>query len=286
MTEQTTTCAHGCTTTGQHTTTCDGTCHGCTPSRNHYADCKGAGPCRGCLPRPAEYGLLCAWCWQQLHADLIDAPQLVDHLRDMAQPNAAARPFTDNTSRTDPAERDMLSAAIDAADELHAQIASWALVILEEHPEQLAGPPREGWWTSDTHWPVDEETGEPYESPSRVVGIRATNGDATQRLVTWLIPHLPWAARQAWIDDMRGELKDLIATTRARWPQTERPRRHVKDVPCSRCDKLTLTYSPPRAYKHPFVVTCTDPDCGRIFTEDEWDAHLARHMLRKAGRVA
>ena len=278
--QQTITCAHGCTIRSQHTTTCTGTCNGCRPDAGHYHDCDNT--CRGCLPRPAEYGHLCAWCWQRLHADLIDAPTLVAHLRDMAEPHGGARPLNDNPTRTDPAETAILSAAVDAADELHAQIAAWALLITEEHPAQLAGPDRHDWWTSHGRITALDD-GEPYVSRPRVVGIRRPRPDATQRLVTWLLPHLDWAARQDWIGDMRAELKDLISTTRARWPQTERPR-HVTGVPCSRCDKLTLHYTPPAAFKHPFTVTCTNPDCGRVFTEDEWDGHLARHMASKAGR--
>lgn len=277
-------CAAACVIRGHHTTTCDGTCHGCHNNNGHRTHCDRT--CHGCLPRPAEYGHLCPWCWQQLHADLIDAPALIDHLRDVAHPHASAKPLTDHHTRTDPAEGNLLSAAIDAADELHAHIASWAQLILEEHPAGLTGPTRDGWWISHGRHDTDPETGEPYTSEPRTVGIKDTTGRATQRLVTWLLPHLDWASRQDWAGTMRTELRDTTATTRARWPQAERPHRHVRGVPCSRCDHLTLNYSPPAAYRHPFTVTCTNPDCGRVFTEAEWDAHLAKYTLRKRGHVA
>lgn len=279
-TSSTASCAHGCIVRGHHTASCMGECAGCRSDGGHRRACDRT--CGGCRPRQAEFGQLCAWCWQRLHADLVDAPGLVAHLREVAEPDAGARPLSENPARSDPAETAMLSAAVDAADELHGQIAAWALLIIDEHPAGLAGPDRRDWWTSHGRLAVLDD-GETYTSRPRVVGIRRPRPDATQRLVAWLLPHLEWASRQPWIGDMRAELKSLVSTTHARWPQVERPR-HVAGIPCARCNQLTLTYSPPAAFKHPFVVTCTNPDCGRVFSEAEWDAHLARHMASKIGR--
>jgi hypothetical protein len=215
------TCASGCRITGQHETTCEG-------------------ECRGCLPRPAETGVLCAWCWRRLEADMGIVPALVAHLRALGEPHAESSPPSDGRAMGDPAFQSILPAQWLAADELTSLVSSWALVVIEEHPVQpMRGPTSAPWF-----------------------------GD----VVAWLTPHLPWCAAQEWVAEMRRELARDVSTMRARWPMLDdaEPVRRV-DVPCPRCDQMSLMYTPPREQGQPFVVACQDPDCARVFSEDEWD---------------
>lgn len=46
---------------------------GCKMYRQHLTDCEGDG-CKGCLPRRAEHGLLCATCHRRFELMLTDAP--------------------------------------------------------------------------------------------------------------------------------------------------------------------------------------------------------------------
>ena len=250
-------CLSGCTQRGSHLTTCE---------------TKGAeiDPCTGCLPRAAEFGNLCPFCWQRLASDVVDAPGLVRHLRDMAEPDAGRKPAGDGRSMGDPAWGSILSAAIGAADEIHADLASWALLILEEHPNgaRMAGPDEHGVWRSQDCWHVID--GESVPKPSTVAGIHH-DPEATVRLVKWLLPLLPWCSEQEWAGEMRRELSALIATTKARWPMEDTKTRAILGTPCPRCDHLSLNYTPPCAYKAPFVVACGNPECGRVFSEDEWE---------------
>lgn len=215
-------CAYHCTLTAQHTTTCT------------------SETCRGCLPRPAEHGTLCNWCWQRLNLDLESIPALIHHLREIAKPTAQNKPLTDHTARHgDPAETTVLPAAWLEADELEANINGWAAVVLETYPGTLRGP-------NTTPW----------------------HGN----VIAWLNIHLPWITTQDWAVELRRELAAEPARLRARWPSptdTERPR--PVDVPCPRCQNITLTYTPPAVARAPFVVACSNPDCARIFNEDEWD---------------
>lgn len=233
-------CLAGCTTRGEHIPTCDG-------------------DCRGCVPRPAEHGHLCPWCWQRLNADITDLPALITHLRELAEPHAQAAPPSDGRGSNDPAEGNILNAAITAADDLHAALSSWAHVIVEEHPAGIHGPDQRGAWLTST---------------GNVAGLKP-GSEATRRLVRWITPHLTWATEQDWAAEMRRELGNLIATTRARWPESDSRSRPIPDTPCSHCQRLTLTYTPPTEYRAAFVVSCTNPDCAHIFTEDQWDAHVA-----------
>lgn len=236
-------CISGCTIRGSHLTTCE--------TRDAKID-----PCTGCQPRPAEFGQLCAFCWQRLNSDVVDAPGLVRHLRFLAEPDAGRKPAGDGRSMGDPAWGSILSAAIGAADEIHANLASWALLILEEHPNgsRMAGPDPRGAWLTQ------------YGS---TVGV--CRAEATERMVKWLLPLLPWCSEQEWAGEMRRELSSLIATTKARWPMEDTKTRAIAGTPCVRCHQLSLNYTPPSWFKAPFVVACGNPECGRVFSEDEWE---------------
>jgi hypothetical protein len=266
------TCLKGCTICGQHLTTCDGTCTGCKSPGVHLKDhhgkprCKGA--CPGCLPRQAEFGGLCPWCWQRLHADIIDAAPLVKHLRYLAQPTAGTTPPGDGRTQSDPAHGSILSAAVDAADAVHALLAAYAQIILEEHPHGrvMAGPDERG--VVITKSTIHSDAYGTYVQKATVMGIR--DAEATARLVKWLLPFLPWCAEQEWAGVMRTELADIISTTMARWPVAETRMVKVKDTLCPRCDRATLTYMPPQVLRAELVIACSNPDCARIFREDEY----------------
>lgn len=264
-------CATGCTTRGQHRPDCDNTCPHKRTARTCPTRCDGT--CRGCLPRPAEHGHLCPWCWQRLQSDIATAPALIRHLRTMAQPTAGARPSDNAGGGGDPAFGTILSAAVDAADELHACLASWAHLVLEEHPDgpQMRGPDETLTVRTSTVAVLDSDIAReygPYLRRSTVEGIR--HAQATVRLVAWLMPWLDWCAEQEWAGEMRREVASMTATTLARWPMGDTRTRPVPGVACPRCSLVGLTYTPPSWERQPFVVACSNPECGRVFAEDEW----------------
>ncbi|MDA8440474.1 MAG: hypothetical protein M0Z51_16670 [Propionibacterium sp.] len=225
MSDVVTYCASGCKVTGQH-----------------RGDCPGE-TCKGCQPRQADHGTLCAWCAQRLAIDLAQVPALVAHLREIGKPYAQMQPASDSTAHTDPAETTVLPAAWLAADEMTSTIDSWAHVMLEEHPANLRGPHAAPW-----------------------------HGD----VVAWMLPHIDWILRQEWACEMRRELSRDVSTFKARWPTLDmtEPERHVT-TPCPRCQMLSLTYAPPSFHRQPFKVSCSNPDCARVFSEDEWDRFKA-----------
>lgn len=212
---------------------------GCTLRDQHHDDCTHEA-CRGCLPRAADHGLLCARCFGALLDGLALVPVMLDHLTVMGRlaGDAHAKPLTDDPpTHGDPAHGTVLPAATLAADELRRLVAAWADVARETHPANLRGHRARPW-----------------------------HGDAA----TWLLSHAAWAARQDWVDDLRTELAQTLATLRARWPLPDDVEhdRAVPAVPCPRCDVVALRYYPPAHFRQPFAVACMD--CGRLFTEDEW----------------
>lgn len=245
-------CASGCTVRGQHT-----------------ADCP-AGPeveCRGCQPRQATVGRLCGWCYQRLRLDVAAAPDIVEHLRLVAEPDAGAAPPSDTRSYSDPSEGSVLSAAVDAADEIHAVLASWAQYVIETFPSPIKGPSQAGWWRTETTTRVDPETGEAYARGGWTQGARTPA--ATAELATWFDRYLDWCAEQSWAGDMRAEVGSLIGTTRARWPIAERSR-PVPYATCPECDRASLVYHPPAYFKAQAQVTCSHKECAEVLDERKW----------------
>lgn len=237
-------CARGCTTRGHHNPTCPGD------------------DCPGCTPRPAEFGTLCAWDWVRFNGDIVDLPFLLAHLRDIGQPHAGQQGLDRPRSGGRPSDRTLIPAPWLDADEIAGVIANWCDEITTKHPARLTGPPPTRWATGGTY--RDPDTGSPIYTPPRIL---ETDPEATAR---WLIPLLPWVAQQDWAATMREDLARIIGTTRARWPMAERGHA-VEHIPCPRCDQLTLWYDPPTTVRRTMQVTCTNEDCGRIFTEDEWE---------------
>lgn len=235
-----TACATGCRITGEHRDICPG-------------------DCRGCLPRPAEHGTLCAWCYGRLTRDVADVPALISHLAQVSL-GALSASGTAYDAETfgagDAAERTVLHSATLDADELWSLLTGWAQVVIEEHPNQpMRGPAASPW-----------------------------HGD----VVAWIAPHLEWVAGQEWAHEMRREMSEAIGRIRHRYPTVDdvEPVKQL-DMPCPRCNLVSLIYTPPRYAGQAFRVECTDPDCARVFSEAEWDRFkgLALDVARR-GKVA
>lgn len=228
---------------------------GCRVTGQHKAACEGE--CRGCLPRAAEHGTLCAWCHTQLTRAVADIPKVVAHLREMAEGAAAASamPLTDDViMRGDPAHSTVLHAAWLDADELESIIASWAHIVIEEHPVQPMRGPNSAPWFGD--------------------------------VVAWLTPHLAWVCEQEWAFEMRRDLSDLLGAIRHKFPSAEdvEPVKPL-DIPCPGCELVSLIHTPPRYAGQATRVECTDPDCARVFSEDEWD-EIRVAAIYGVGKVA
>lgn len=197
------------------------------------------GTCQGCKRKTAVVGVLCQWHWNRLLSAVAEHNTLITHLREIGQPYAQVAPLTsDIAAHGDPAEGTVLPAAWLAADELAADLAGWAHAWLDENDDRW--PNREPW-----------------------------NGD----VALWTQAHLRVMAGAPWAAEFVTEYVGSVETLHHRWPtaqDVEQPHK-VKAIPCPRCGLMSLLYTPPRGYRMPFVVECTDPDCARTFSEDEWE---------------
>ena len=122
-------CASGCTIRGHHLAECDGWAWG----RDEYGEPEEV-ECAGCLPRQAEFGVLCSWCWGRLQASVRTLPSLVEHLFDMGAPSLRSPLGRAGGGRSTPGPGCLYSDALVAADELHAILGTWAQEVAVEHP--------------------------------------------------------------------------------------------------------------------------------------------------------
>lgn len=119
---------------------------GCTSFGAHKPGCDEE-ECRGCVPREASEGGLCGRCWGNLQRDIRTAPSIVDWIREHVEPSSQWGERINSGDVDAPAPLSVTAVA--DADELHACLASWALLILEEHPARLVGPRVERQWRAD-----------------------------------------------------------------------------------------------------------------------------------------
>lgn len=251
-------CVRGCTLRGEHLPDCDGT----TVTR--------AGEtveCRGCLPRPAEVGVLCPWCWGRLQSAVRTLPALVDHLLEVAVPSLSSPSghMGEGGGSSRPSERSLYPAAAGEVDELHSILATWCAELADERP--VPHPATLTRWAAGDGWDALGPNG---------VG-------ATRRLVNWVDPHLGWVARQPWAGDMIDELTTATRSAQSRFPVEDRPRR--SDVRCPACGCRSLIVAPPPVPGADVVVTCEVPTCGLVLTEEDWDNARALAVAVETARA-
>ncbi len=235
---------------------------GCVIRGQHLVSCADE-ECKGCVPRPAEVGRLCQWCWQSLVGAVVDVPTVTAHLAYLARPALSSPSGKTDGGGGAPGPRILYPPELDAADELVGALGVWVEEIVAEHPAHLLGPSQIGWrWSRPGVQVLHGEEVSPDPVP---LGASQEAVEATQR---WIMPHLRWVADQEWAGEMRAELSRMVATIRARWPWEERP--HVVPMPCPSCGCFSLTYHPPSVEHAPQMVTCDSPECGRQWVDDTW----------------
>lgn len=231
--------------------------------------------CRGCLPATAAQGLqVCERCHTRLRHVLAIAPSLVMHLREHIQPGASVTDEQPGAPGKKAPPAPLNVEALSGADDLHAELASWALVVMEER--RVNGPD----WTGSDIRPASKRrtpAGIVYED-ARVVGVM--DWQATLTLSRWLMPHTEWMAGQDWAGDISTEIPDKVYTLLARFPMEQRP--VYLPVPCPACGCQTLRRHAPRDAGLPVTVACDLYECGHIIEEDGFD-WAAKVLAREQG---
>lgn len=198
--------------------------------------------------RAATHALLCEGHYRNLEQLLAETSSAVDELeRALVRSSSAGPKVTGDPERALPFD-EKVSDVLHAA---HALLASWTLLVLEEHPDRLHAP-----------------------------------RDTTRDMSLFLLRHLDWCAGQDWIGDLLTEIRDMRAAMRSALT-TSRTRR-VELGPCDAAVSCELTSHAEQpctgtltAFVHtdddglPTVIGC--PECGTAHAPDTWRP-LARRL--------
>lgn len=246
---------------------------GCT-TRSHLADCpdagdNGDGRCLGCTPQLAAEGLaVCERCAARIRHALAASPGIVGHLRDHLEPTTRLPDDMPHAKGKKAPPAPLNINAKSDADDLHADLASWALLVMEER--HVTGP---DWAGSDIRPASKRATpdGLVYED-ARVVGV--DDWQATVRVVRFLFTHLDWILTQEWAGAFCPEITDKVRTLRFRYPTEQRP--VYIPYPCPGCGCRTLRRYPPEWAGAPVTIKCDMVNCEHVIAEDgfSWLAHV------------
>jgi len=185
---------------------------------------------------------VCRWHANRFRDAVESIPEFLAHLREIGKPFAEASPPADMLVPGAPEERSQLPAAWLAADEISNELLGWVRATVEESPRRLT-------WPNHLPW----------------------RGD----LAAWMIDHLRNALGLPFAGEMVHEFCEMVDTARHRWPTADDTLPVVKlPTPCPSCGMTALIRKPPRYAQDPRRIECTDPNCSRIYTENEYDALL------------
>lgn len=238
--------------------------NGCVQWQCHLPGCVDS-TCRGCVPRAADAGVLCAFCFQRLVGNVVDIPGIHAHLLGMASAGVSSGKSQESRGRSVPGSRVLYRPALAAAEEIASLLGSWADEIVRLHPGSIRPPSSLGWRFSEPSRAIDDETGEAYIPSANRLGASQS---AVESLVRWMLPHMSWIRDQEWVGDMASELSREVSTAKARWPIEERS--HHVPMPCPYCAQRALVYVPPSEYQSSAMVSCENNECGHMWLEDAW----------------
>jgi hypothetical protein len=180
-----------------------GCIRGCTINRQHLADCEGD-PCRGCVPRLAEHGLLCWPDHRHLERMLKEAPTVYDWLGTHlpAGSGSALREWKQH-HKIDGSPPPLNVHIFDVRQRMADEYAAWVDLVCEQRGTR--GPDR-----------------------------HSVKADAAY-LGSWLYR----IEDDEWIGDMWTELADTMRDAHALAPWRPEAKR-IKGIPCPRCETCSL----------------------------------------------
>ncbi|MDY7542619.1 MULTISPECIES: hypothetical protein [unclassified Cryobacterium] len=229
-----------CTLRGQHASNCDGW----EWRYNRDAECEYPTPveCSGCLPVPADHGLLCWHCWEKLLAALKIAPDMITHLCSVDR----AQQVDNNGVRAS---------------------ATWILPVpmtwrTADDLIMLLGHPDPGFPADATVWEAEAITDRyvDYSDPDNFVRRD---------------PQL-WTSS---IDGAENAVRFYLLIQRAMKQHPMADYEHkVQNVRCRECFQLTLLWKPPLTFEDGIHIVCSNPACTFEVDETQYQKIAAQQL--------
>ena len=235
---------------------------GCAVRGQHGSECVDP-DCRGCRPRTVDTGRLCAVHVSWLNRDLADAAEIAVQVRESIIRGKSGDEQVVRSARLEP-PAPLVASAVDAADELIAQLVSVAERLA---PDFGVSPPSCRVWRSG-HRVQGFPAG---TSPHRV-------GAEVRKVVEWFRLHRLDLMYMPDVLDFGEELHDRLGKMRARWPVAERAR-HLPGTVCDQCGLMDVWWTPPNGVGWPSTIECGSCD----FVAPESDLIEWVHAIELAG---
>lgn len=243
---------------------------GCWARGYHRRECSRL-DCRGCAPRLAAEGRLCARCAGRLVAALNDVVPLARHLRFLAEPSIQSPAGHSGGGGGVPGSKSLYAAQLDFVDQMSACVGTWALYVNERMQRgRLISDMRlglVGWHFTDLF------------SNNEVLRLDAI---ALEEAMGFLIGARDFIMEQQWVADF-FEIVDWVDRGWRLWPWEEHTR--LLPLPCPACDSMSLAYRPPSFARMPAIVTCTLDECGKYWADREWTELVHQTLIGQGVKV-
>lgn len=236
-----------CTIRGYHL---DGTADGHEDRPGHE--------CQGCLPRPAEHGLLCRLCFEKYEEALGRARDLITHLRSVERSGQSV-----DGVRSSQIVQPTIPPSWSEADNLWMLLSG---VIVGHAADTGADEPKWPYWTSPA-------IGFSFSATLDMVSVAVRDAVLKLRVYPEAVVSIRWGAEGA-VMFYRGMQRAL-----ARFPLEDRVT-HQKWIRCRYCKHNSILLLPPLELGDDQVLKCqfceneydpafTDWDM-RVWAEEEW----------------
>lgn len=230
----------------------------CTIRGEHLTTCQND-QCDGCLPRPAEHGLLCYSCATKFDDALALSLDLISHCRSIE-----SGPRDSSGIRSAPGSRVILPTSWVQADTLYRQLAAVAVAYSVD------------WGVDEPEWDITASHHNGFH-PEAPIEAAWWVTDILVRYVTDAVDRLRTKHMGA---EQAVRYVAAVQTALNMFPLDEKPHA-VRHVRCRVCGHESLRVKPPLEHLDPIVVECSNLACGALWDPQmvEWDLRQLREQI-------
>lgn len=221
--------------------------------------------CRGCLPYPADHGMLCSSCWARFCAAVGEAIDLITHLRSVERGPQSV----DGVRAGKPGSKVIIPESWQRADELWLRLSEVAIGYSID-----TGTPEPEW----PAWVNQRGIVDPLPGFSATANIDQV-AIAVRDLVEWVESAADEIVRRRRGSEAAVKFSRRLQAALRSFPRTEDPS-PLRYLRCRKCQSFAVEDHPPLHYLDPRKDVCGM--CGHEVDPQmrEWDLGLYRDEIQ------